>query len=176
MRGDKVTLRPFTENDPELFYHWATQSDATPFWYGKLYGDIVPSKEKFFSNWKSYYFDGSKPKLGRCFLILVKDIPIGQINYNKLDQNSTELDIVIGDSKNWGKGYGSDAMKTLTNYLFDEGVREVWVFVLKRNPRAIKMYEKAGFVAKLHPRYIQIPTKGTTKKEDWIFMSTTQKE
>ncbi len=45
-----------------------------------------------------------------------------------------------------GKGYGTDALKTLAKYLFDNfDVSKVWIEARANNPRAIRAYEKAGF-------------------------------
>jgi RimJ/RimL family protein N-acetyltransferase len=57
------------------------------------------------------------------------------------------LGIVIGDPAYWGKGYGSDAMALLVGYAFRElNLYRVELDVLSYNARAIRCYEKAGFV------------------------------
>ncbi len=146
--GDKVILRPMTPTDIPLFYKWATQSDATPFWYGELYKNKVPTYKEFLKDWQPHYFDGSKPEEGRSFKITALGKPIGQINYNKINANSksVELDILIADDLNKGKGYGSDALKTLTKYLFQNfDIETCWIEAVTDNPRAIGAYKKAGF-------------------------------
>lgn len=146
--GQKVILRPMTVEEMPMFYQWATQSDATPYWYGELQGDEVPTYEEFLKDWKRYYFDGSNPGRGRCFVILVEDEPIGQVNYNEIDQRnrSVELDIIIAKDIHKNRGYGTDALKILTDYLFEHmGIEICWIDVIAKNPRAIRAYEKAGF-------------------------------
>lgn len=148
LKGNAVILRPMTVEEIPLFFKWATQSDATPYWYGELQGDKIPSYEEFLKDWKSHYFDGSAPEKGRCFMILVDNDAIGQVNYNEIDRgdNSVELDIIIADDRHKNKGYGSDALRTLTRYLFREmDVQKCWIDVIKKNPRALKAYKKAGF-------------------------------
>jgi len=117
IRGEKVILRPMTVDEIPIFYQWATQSEATPFMYGELYGDHVPTYEELMRDWKGYYFDGSKPEKGRCFIILVGNKAIGQVNYNEINRenNSVELDIFIAEDVDKGKGYGTDALRTLAN-------------------------------------------------------------
>jgi len=45
-----------------------------------------------------------------------------------------------------GKGYGSDALKTLIKYLFENfNINKIWIEARVNNPRAIRAYEKAGF-------------------------------
>jgi len=148
IRGEKVVLRPMTVDEIPVFYKWATQSEATPFWYGELYGDHVPTYEEFIRDWKEYYFDGSAPEKGRSYAILVGDRAIGQINYNEVNRenNSVELDIIIAEDANKGKGYGTDALKTLVKYLFQNmNIQLCEIEAITKNPRAIRAYEKAGF-------------------------------
>ena len=164
LKGKKVLLKPMREEDVKLFYTWATESDATPFWYGDLYGTKIPTLEKFLKNWKPCYFSDEDPEKGRCFFIIVEDNPIGQLNYNSINKEtqSVEIDILIADSKNWGKGFGSDAIKTLIKYLFDSlSVEEVWVAAIKKNPRAVKAYQKSGFE-------IFMPSEDITKDPEWV--------
>jgi len=145
IRGEKVALRPMTVDEIPIFYKWATQSDSTPFWYDD---DHVLTYEEFIRDWKGYYFDGSEPEKGRCFIMLVGNKAIGQINYNEINRanNSVELDIIIAEDVDKSKGYGSDALKTLVKYLFQNmNIQLCWIEAITKNPRAIRAYEKAGF-------------------------------
>lgn len=137
-----------TVKEIPLFFKWATLSDATPYWYGEPQGDEIPTFEKFLKDWKRYYFDGSQPERGRCFCILVNNKTIGQINYNEINRkdNSVELDILIAEARNKNKGYGTDAIQTLSEYLFQKmNAQKCCIDVIQKNPRAIKAYKKAGF-------------------------------
>lgn len=175
LKGKEVSLRPMKEDEIPLFYKWATRSDATPFWYGELYGNEIPTFDKFRKDWKPHYFNDENPELGRCFVILLKDKPIGQINYNSIDlkKKSVEIDVLIADAKNQGKGYGPDAIKTLVKYLIKElKVKEVWVAAIKKNPRAIKAYQKAGFKIIKPPRDIKKDSHWAKENlEDYVFYS-----
>jgi RimJ/RimL family protein N-acetyltransferase len=52
----------------------------------------------------------------------------------------------IGDRNDWGKGYGTDAMKIILRFAFTElNLRRVTLTVFEYNPRAIRSYEKVGF-------------------------------
>lgn len=148
LKGEKVALRPMTVEEITIFYKWATQSSSTPFWYDELYGEQIPTYEEFIRDWKKHYFDGSKPEKGRSFVILVGGRAIGQINYNEINKkdNSVELDIIIARDADKGKGYGTDALKTLAKYLFQKmNVRVCWIEVITKNRRAMRTYEKVGF-------------------------------
>lgn len=149
LQGEKVRLRPMTVEEIPQFFKWATQSDATPYWYGELQGDEIPTYEEFLKDWKKHYFDGSAPEKGRSFVILVDNEAIGQVNYNEIDQhnNSVELDIIIAEDRHKNRGYGSDALRTLTGYLFQKmSIQKCWIDAIQKNPRAITAYKKAGFI------------------------------
>lgn len=55
--------------------------------------------------------------------------------------------IGIGERELWNQGYGSDAMRVMLRYAFQElNLRKVSLTTGAYNPRAIRSYEKAGFV------------------------------
>lgn len=65
----------------------------------------------------------------------------------KWRNRSAELAIGIGAADDRGKGYGSEALNLILAYAFVElGLRRVGLSVLAYNARAIKAYERAGFV------------------------------
>jgi RimJ/RimL family protein N-acetyltransferase len=64
---------------------------------------------------------------------------------NWIDRHA-EIGITIGDKSYWGKGYGTDAMRTILRMGFDTmGLHRMWLKVLTFNERAIRCYEKCGF-------------------------------
>jgi RimJ/RimL family protein N-acetyltransferase len=74
---------------------------------------------------------------------------IGFISLFGIDWNhgNTWVGIGLGERKYWGKGYGTDAMRTVLRYAFTElNLHRVTLGVFEYNPRAIRSYEKAGFV------------------------------
>lgn len=71
-------------------------------------------------------------------------ISLVDINYVN---RSGELHIMIGDSKNRGKGIGTFAVKAMLDHAFDNlNLRRIELGVLETNSPAIKLYEKTGFV------------------------------
>ena len=74
---------------------------------------------------------------------------IGNTNlFNVAPENrSAELGIMIGDKARWSKGHGSDALKTLLRFGFEEmNLNRVELFVYSFNERAQAAYRKCGFV------------------------------
>lgn len=73
---------------------------------------------------------------------------IGGCSINNVDwKNSVAtVGIFIGNSEFLGKGYGTDAMRTLINFIFNEmNINKIRLTTYSFNKRAIKSYEKCGF-------------------------------
>ena len=53
---------------------------------------------------------------------------------------------MIGDKDYWGKGYGTDTMKTLITFIFNNmNINKIRLSTFSFNERAIKSYKKCGF-------------------------------
>lgn len=150
IKGDKINLRPASLDDKASIYQWLAHSDITHLMLGPpLFPEtLAPTWEEFIEDYHNYYFDGSAPHLGRCFVIELNGKAIGQINYNEIDPTdaSTELDIWLAERRYTGYGYGSDAIKTLCLYLKEiMACKKILIAPSRRNVGAIKAYQKAGF-------------------------------
>ncbi len=63
------------------------------------------------------------------------------------------MGINIGEREYWGKGYGTDALRVLLRYAFDElNLQRVSLSFLEGNERAMRSYEKCGFRHEGHER------------------------
>ena len=60
---------------------------------------------------------------------------------------SARLALGIYDRRFWSRGYGTEAIRLLLRYAFDDlGLHRVDLLVIEYNARAIRAYEKCGFV------------------------------
>ena len=74
---------------------------------------------------------------------LIGDVDLGGVRWAHGD---TFVGIGLGEPEFWGRGYGTDAMRIILRYAFEEmNLRRVTLNVFEYNPRAIRSYEKAGF-------------------------------
>lgn len=149
--GKKVNLRPATMQDRKHIFDWLTNSDLTSCMMGPpAYPDSkIPTWDEFREDYKEYFFNGSQPLLGRCFIIEVNGVSVGQINHDRINTEdlSTELDIWLRSSQYTGKGYGTDALETLCTFLNKEySCKKFIIAPSKRNTRAVQAYKKAGFI------------------------------
>lgn len=141
--GDLVRLEIV---DPEassvLFNRWAQDSeylrmmDSNPAftWPAKMNQEFY---EKQFN--QMYAFSIKTLNDGR---------PIGMIDLSGFSPDWTNgwVGIGIGEKEYWGAGYGTDAMRIILRYAFDDlGLHRVTLNVFEYNLRGLRSYEKCGF-------------------------------
>ena len=74
---------------------------------------------------------------------------IGKCGFIKINWKNRvgELAIMIGETQMHGKGYGTDAIRTLCQFGFDElNLHKIKAVVFDFNEPALRCYEKCGFV------------------------------
>lgn len=174
--GATVTLRPARESDRRDVFRWLTESDVTPSMMGPpLFPELpAPTWDQFNRDYGPSFFDGSTPEIECSYIIEVAGEPIGQINYEVRDRSTryAELDIWLRSQTDTGHGYGPDALTALVDHLFR--VFDVDTFVIRpsaRNPRAIRAYEKAGFVMSPMSSKEQVDRYGAAEYTDSIVLT-----
>ncbi len=93
---------------------------------------------------------------------------------NTFPHGESFVGIGIGERQYWSKGYGTDAMQVILRYAFEElNLRRVALDTFEYNPRAVRSYEKAGFVHEGREReYLY----RDGKRWDLIFMGILREE
>ena len=77
------------------------------------------------------------------------DRHIGNVGLHGIDwvNSVAEIGIMIGEKEYWSRGLGTDAIETMLRYAFsDLNLEKVFLRVYGFNKRAIRSYEKCGFV------------------------------
>jgi RimJ/RimL family protein N-acetyltransferase len=146
IRGEKVLLRAFTHSDLPTFARWFNDQEVTQFLGANMWPMSMESEERWFQR----YLD--EQMMGLCIETLA---PAGQsgvligncsLMHPSERNHNAELGIVIGEKEYWSQGYGTDAIKTLLRYCFDElNYHKVYLRVYDFNTRGIRCYEKCGF-------------------------------
>jgi RimJ/RimL family protein N-acetyltransferase len=143
LMGTLVRLRAVEPSDYPLLTAWLNDPDVMYFW-GRP-GNTVARGEV-----ASYEERQAARGNSRKYIVETLDQQaIGQIDYYDLDwqARSAWVSILIGDRGFWGGGYGTDAMRILLTYLFNQlGLHRVCLNLHDTNKRARHSYEKNGFV------------------------------
>jgi RimJ/RimL family protein N-acetyltransferase len=103
---------------------------------------------------------------------LLGDIGL-EVTHNWMGRNAF-VGLGIGKREDWGKGYGTDAMKIALRFAFTElNLERVTLNVFEYNPRAIRSYEKAGFK---HEGRMRGSLLKDGKRWDMLFMGILREE
>ena len=175
IRGSIVRLRPARESDRRAVYSWLAESDLTGSMMGPpTYPDSPPPTwDEFCADYGPQFFDGSTPRVEASYIIEVRDEALGQVNYEVREAplRYAELDIWLRSEGDTGHGYGSDALAALTAHLSATlGIRTFLLRPSARNRRAIRAYQKAGFVLVPMAARQQVETYGPGDYDDSVVL------
>ena len=147
IQGERVFLRPFEAADAELYRGW--RSDAEPMalagWKDRAPLSLAQSAARM----ERLAADQGKDYYTFMICLLADERPIGEVGLSELDlrNGSAEVGIFIGEVDEWGRGYGTDAVNALVGFGFAElRLERIWLEVWTENARAMRAYEKAGFI------------------------------
>ncbi|MDF2520434.1 MAG: acetyltransferase [Clostridia bacterium] len=142
--GEKVRLRAYKREDVQLAQQYINDAETKKLLMpGIPYPITLEQEQKWFESISAF-----SDNYSFAIETLQEGKYIGGCGVNKLDwKNSVAtVGIFIGDKDYWGKGYGTDAMKVLVKFIFEQmNINKVKLFVYSFNERAVKSYEKCGF-------------------------------
>ena len=176
LHGERVTLRPLTEqdwptllawnNDPDVLY-FADDNDVTAYDLASVQGIYRAVSQHAF-----------------CFLIEVDGQPIGEgwlqeMNMERIlakypTQNCRRIDLMIGTKQLWGQGLGTDTIRTLTRFGFQqEDADLIFGLVSDYNKRSRRAFARVGYVV---DATVPEPPGGKTKITDDLVITRSQWE
>jgi RimJ/RimL family protein N-acetyltransferase len=130
VNGKLVCLKPLGTKDQKQIGAWNKDVEVTK------YREIEGSTDKKLFSFSFGIFNKESQKL-------IGDIGISTID---LENKHAEIGMAIGDKNYWNKGYGTDLVKTILKFCFQElGLNKVYLDVWEENKRAIGCYLKCGF-------------------------------
>lgn len=143
--GERIRLRAIEHDDLPCFVAWLNDPEVTENLL-IAYPLSLAAEEKWFEQMMS------QSQFERPLAIEVREgngwKMIGNLSLMDISwhNSNAELGIVLGDKAEWDKGYGTEAIRLLVKYAFEElNLHRVSLRVYATNPRAIHCYEKAGF-------------------------------
>jgi len=144
IKGEKALLRAIEPSDVHALWEW-TQDEETM----RLRNYPAPpmSLAEAEREYEESLSEGSSHHLHLAIAADSGEL-IGEIALNHIDQRSGTADftIAIGNKAYWGRGYGTDAIRSLMRYAFQQlNLHRVTLHVHAFNERAIRAYERCGF-------------------------------
>lgn len=171
--GRRVRLRAVEHEDVKKFHEWVNDPEVTRGLAMYLPMSLA-DEENWFNSFakrdareKPLAIEVRKSKswklIGNCGVFDIESV-----------NSSAELGIMIGDKSEWNKGYGSEVMVLLLRHCFETlNLHRVFLRVHTENIRAVRSYEKAGFI--LEGRLREAVYK-SGKYEDVLIMSVLNSE
>ena len=144
--GEHIRLRGVEHTDIPRFFEWVNDPEVKEGL--SIYLPISMTDEESWFSRVSRTEDHEKPlaielKEGESWRL------IGNIGFFNLEWTNrcAEFGIFIGDKTLWNRGYGTEAVELILKHGFETlNLNRIYLRVYSTNPRAIRSYEKAGFV------------------------------
>lgn len=148
LKGELVRLSAI---DPQEFgkaiSNWSRDSELGRYWDARQVS--LRSAKSVSDHFEKELQETSPQEYNFTIRALDDDRLLGDLGFfvtNNWGPRDAFIGLGIGDRTNWGKGFGTDAMKIALRFAFTElNLRRVTLNVFEYNPRAIRSYEKTGF-------------------------------
>ncbi len=142
--GKKIIIREKKLAGAWNDYMWETNPELAQL-------DAAPTVSTAFSQYVSDYVYTLRNPLPTSHQFAVDTLDgkhIGNCSYYNISgtKGEAELGIMIGNRDYWDKGYGTDTVTTLVNYVFTQtSLNRIYLKTLESNIRAQKCFKKSGF-------------------------------
>lgn len=142
IEGEKVYIRSQKRNDIPNIVRWKNDLEIAEL----VRGSAIYTNEGI----ETRRYEKSMEEFDTIRLIIETKTGevIGLITLGEIDKpnQKAEIGMLIGEKEYWNKGYGTDTLFTLLNYLFNElDFNRISLEVFDFNARAKRLYEKIGF-------------------------------
>ncbi|WP_274650113.1 GNAT family N-acetyltransferase [Paenibacillus humicola] len=146
---DKLSVRVLQKDDAELLVRWLSDPKVLEYYEGRDNAhDLDKVREHFYR----------EDEATRC-IVQYEEIDIGYIQfypvleeerrlYGYTDRQETlyGMDQFIGETQFWNTGIGTKLVASMRDYLMRRGVDAIVMDPQAWNHRALRCYEKCGFV------------------------------
>ena len=143
LEGKKLQLRQASADDVETRLSLGNHAEIIEM-FGVSRSDVRPLTRDGAARWVRRLIDHS-----HAWVIDVQGELIGEIRLDNVDLHDRRASMAIGilDPARLGKGLGSEAILLLLRHAFaDLQLHRIGIRVVAYNRRAIRAYEKCGFV------------------------------
>jgi ribosomal-protein-alanine N-acetyltransferase len=146
--GQKTWLRPaswgFSEDELHRRYQWSLDDDLQ-YWSGTIPGG------RSYTQFKDTVLERDWPSDGRRISYAIftsNEGMIGMVSCYGIDwqRGVGEIGVYLGIKSLWGRGYGTDALRTFLRHLFTNlDFTSVYLHTYESNVRAQRSYSRIGF-------------------------------
>lgn len=169
-KSARIALAPVTHDDLAAMFGWINDRDHV-----LSNAPYKPISESQHEEWFAAVRQRTDLVLFAIRLLETSKL-IGSCQLHNISEihRNAELQIRLGDASERGKGLGTEAVKLLLSFAFNDlNLHRVYLHVFKTNTAAIRSYEKAGFVregvlrqaAHINGDYVDVLVMGVLREE-----------
>ncbi len=143
---EPVYLRALELSDAALVHTWHNDRNLYELLGGPFHFVSRHAVEAWLDRKTSYAASSDEVSLAICVAASGKHIGNIYLRHINWITSHAEMQILIGDSSERSKGYGSSALRQILSYAFNDlGLNRIYLYVLTENATAAHSYEKNGF-------------------------------
>jgi RimJ/RimL family protein N-acetyltransferase len=142
LQGERIRLRPVQESDLPRFVEWLQDREVIR-WLERM-GEPPTLEDEY-----EWYYSKRSDRDNVMWSIETLDGRLmGNVELRlKPPSRRAEMGIAVQDRTQWNKGYGTESVRLVLGYAFgDLDLNRVELTADEANARAIRCYEKCGFV------------------------------
>jgi len=141
LEGKLVRLRAREPEDEPYYHRWINDPEVSRYLAAR-YPFSHAQEREFIATPPGYsHFVAAVVTLAEGRLI--GDV---ELRHVQPENRSAELGIMIGEREYRGRGYGTDTMRTLCRFAFEQmNLHRIELFVFADHQQAISVYERVGF-------------------------------
>ena len=144
--GERIRFRAVEREDIPRYVEWLNDPEVTAG-LATQFPMSLADETRWFENL------GNRPIAERGFALDVQTVDgwqhIGSVGFHNFEwtHRVAEFGIMIGDKAYWNSGYGTEAVRLMLKHGFETlNLNRIFLRVYETNPRAVRTYEKVGFV------------------------------
>jgi diamine N-acetyltransferase len=140
IRGTRVVLRAIERSDLPRYVQWLNDPAVLEY-FGQVFPMSMPDEE-------AWYEGMLEDRTVRNFAVDLEGQHVGGAGFGRIDPRnaSAEVGLFIGLPELWDQGVGTDVLKTILRFGFEEmNLNRIALRVFAGNERAVHLYEKVGF-------------------------------
>lgn len=141
----KIKLRELRRSDIHLVNKWRNDPEVIQY----LGSNFLYIDEYIDDKWFDGYLTSRDKNVRLAIIDVENEVHIGNVNLTNIHaiNRSAEFSIFIGEKQYWSKGLGGEITKLVLDHGFNDlNLNRIYLFVLRENERARKLYARSGFI------------------------------
>ncbi len=172
LKGENIVLRPIGRSDIAFLTKWLNDPDVIE----SLAIDVPVTEMAVEKDIEAISTVKAHSEAWFMIETLTEGRTIGSTRFKNIDHKnqSAEFSVVIGETEYWGRGFGTEAVRLLVKYGFEQlNLHRISSEVFSFNERSLRMHKKLGFREEGRQREAWFKN---GKFQDWVLFAILRDE